>query len=351
MTAQDVPARPDLPAVLLDLPAALLHLLDHSIPREHSTFDWKVQIYDGATVFMLRYEDGTKPQPKKSKAQTGKKWKKKARVDPATRPTDTTDSRKKKKADPPPSSDTTAISGSKPDAPVRKNGPFQGHTVFVTAEVTPGPVRKRKTRCRQKRDSRKWDEYVVRVMERRAARLDSPGAAQGAPSPPQAVASREPEPEPSPALLRPLAHRVDTRPPPDPPASTHLLGCDSYPEANRDVPCTECDDDYIPSTRDPVYTTYKRIVPPIQVHKYCKDSCKNCYVIVKCLYNTSTNSATLWYQEPYDEKIETRPASTAMKLRYLQPKYELHLCDHDLEVMTDGDYFVYPEAPLMEPSL
>jgi hypothetical protein len=125
MTTQDVPASPDLPAALLDLPAALLRLLAYSIPRDHSTFDWNVQHWDGATEFTLRYEDETKQQPK-TKARARRTWRKKARVDPATRPTDTTDSRKKKKADSPPSSDTTATSGtSKPDAPARKTALFR----------------------------------------------------------------------------------------------------------------------------------------------------------------------------------------------------------------------------------
>jgi hypothetical protein len=100
-------------------------------------------------------------------------------VDPATRPTDTTDSRKKEKADLPPSSDTTAINGSKPDAPARNNGPFQGHTV-ITAEDPPGPVKKKKTKCRQERDSRKWGEYIQRIKARHAC-PDVPGAAPALP--------------------------------------------------------------------------------------------------------------------------------------------------------------------------
>jgi hypothetical protein len=202
-----------------------------------------------------------------------------------------------------------------------------------------------------KRDSRKWEAYIVRVKAHRAC-PDSPDAAQVAPSTPQAVASREPEPDPSPAHLRPLPHRVDIRPDPPTQATLEDLGLsDLITEPDPDL-CVETEH-HLTVPRDPVYKMYKRSVPPIICpHSYKDDT------VVKCLHNTSTNLVTIWYSQPEaeDEKFETRPASFAMKLRYLQPKYECNdFDDQDLACLMYDHTFIpteaYPENELYEPFL
>jgi hypothetical protein len=158
----------------------------------------------------------------------------------------------------------------------------------------PGPVRKRKTRCRQKRDSRKWDEYVVRVLERQAARLDSPGAAQGAPSPPQAAASREPEPDPSPAHLRPLAHRVTTSRP-DPPTQSAL---EDYGLSD---PITEPDPGLCVETVHhlPVPAHEYKLSPVYQLYMYERWNAEDPHDefrdnTIRLMHNTLTNRAAVW---------------------------------------------------------
>jgi hypothetical protein len=254
--------------------------------------------FDGATVCMLRFEDGTKPQPK-SKAKTGKKWKKKARVDHATRPTDTTDTREKKKADLPPSSDTTAISGSKPDEPARNNGPLQGQTV-LTATVTPGPVKKRKSKCRWERDSRKWGEHMQRIKARYAC-PDVPGAAQEAPSTSQVAASREPEPDPSPPHLRPLAHRVTARPDPPTQSALEVYGLsDIITEPDPDL-CVETEHHLpVPARPSQVYKLYRT------THGVRHPQ------ITRCLHNTLTDRVAVWSQyttNVYPDNCSVRSAT------------------------------------------
>jgi hypothetical protein len=67
------------------------------------------------------------------------------------------------------------------------------------------------------------------------------------------------------------------------------------------------------------------------------------------------HSVTIWYSQPEaeDEKFETRPASTAMKLRYLKPKYEYDPDDEDPDCLMFDHSFVptedYPEDTLSEP--
>jgi hypothetical protein len=182
-------------------------------------------------------------------------------VDPTTRPTGATDSRKRRKADSPPSTDSAAHSGSsEPDAPARTTALFRAKPV-TTAEVpTSGPVKRKKTRCRQARDQRKWSECINRIKARRAC-PDSPGAAQGAPSPLQAVGSIEKEPDASPAHPRPLAHRVTTRP--DPPTQDTLerLGLSEPTTAPDPDLCVETEH-RLPVPR-PVYMLYRSLAGPM----------------------------------------------------------------------------------------
>jgi hypothetical protein len=122
-------------------------------------------------------------------------------------------------------------------------------------------------------------------LERRAARLDSPGTAQGAPSPPQAVASREPEPDPSPPHLRPLAHRVTTSRP-DPPAQSTLEDYGLSDPIIEPDPGLHVETVHrLPVPARPIYELY---------YKNTSSADNSCTITHRLMHNTLNDRVVVW---------------------------------------------------------